>query len=235
MYYSFIFIYLLFNLAYPTVREESFGVITICIFFSPYGVITRLCSIIYIKAVNTIGTYFFYCICFCAFDIALFGSHFCSPFIPWDRITIIYHGVELLGVVVELDGFATLGIAAGACFYRFIGLLRGVLFRVDFKYFTLFWRVSGAMQHACLFCSGGSTTWMACIFCLTLASVYLLGVGRRCSFSYLSFPDMAGTVGICPSGYCRRCFPFLDLFINFHVIENWTGFPVGIQLKIPTL
>ena len=133
MYYSFIFIYLLCNLAYPTVRGESFGVITICIFFSPYGVITRLCSIIYIKAVNTIGTYFFYCICFCAFDIALFGSHFYSLFLPWDRITMIFHGVDFLGVVVKLNVFATLGLASGAGFCRLMGPLRGALFKLDFK------------------------------------------------------------------------------------------------------
>ena len=51
---------------------------------------------------------------------------------------MIFHGVDFLGVVVKLDGFATLGLAAGAVLCKFMGPLRGVLFRVDFKYFALF-------------------------------------------------------------------------------------------------
>ena len=62
----------------------------------------------------------------------LFDSQFCSLFLPWDRIRIIFHGVDLLSVVVKLDGFARLGLADGAVFYRFMRPLRGVLFRVYF-------------------------------------------------------------------------------------------------------
>ena len=47
-------------------------------------------------------------------------------------ITIVFHGVDFLSVVVELDGFAALGLAAGACLCRFMGPLHGVPFRVDF-------------------------------------------------------------------------------------------------------
>ena len=119
-------------MAYPTVREESFGVMPIGILFCPCIVILRMCSISYIKAVNTIGTSFFYCSFFYTFDLALFGSHFFSPFLPWDRITIIFRGVEFLGVVVKLNGFVTLRLAGGSGFCRFMGPLCGVLFRVDF-------------------------------------------------------------------------------------------------------
>ena len=45
MYHTFIFIYFVFRLAYPTVREESFRVMLIGIFFSLYGVILRMCSV----------------------------------------------------------------------------------------------------------------------------------------------------------------------------------------------
>ena len=45
---------------------------------------------------------------------------------------MILHGVDFLSVVVKIDGFSTLGLAAGAGLCRFMGPLRGVLFVVDF-------------------------------------------------------------------------------------------------------
>ena len=45
---------------------------------------------------------------------------------------MIFHGVDILNVVVNFDGFATLRISVGAGFYRFMGPLRGVLFILDF-------------------------------------------------------------------------------------------------------
>ena len=45
MYYTFIFIYIVFRMVYPMVREESFGVIPIGIYFSEYRVIIRMCII----------------------------------------------------------------------------------------------------------------------------------------------------------------------------------------------
>ena len=59
-------------------------------FLIPYGVILRMCCVSYIKDVNTIGTSFFCCIWFCTFDFALFGSHFYSLFLTWDRIAIFF-------------------------------------------------------------------------------------------------------------------------------------------------
>ena len=76
---------------------------------------------------------------------------------------------------------------------------------------------------------------MACIFSLEISSALLLGVGGKGIFSSLSFPDVTVTVGFFPSGYFIRCSPFVDLFSDFHALENCTGFPVGIKLKIPTL
>ena len=46
---------------------------------------------------------------------------------------MIFHGVDFLIVVVELGGFSMLGLAAGVVFCRFMGPLRGVLFRVFFS------------------------------------------------------------------------------------------------------
>ena len=68
-------------MAYPTVREESFGVVLSGILLSLYGVI--LCfmySVNYIKSINTVGTSFFCCSCFHAFYLALFDSQFFSFF-----------------------------------------------------------------------------------------------------------------------------------------------------------
>ena len=45
MYYTFIFIYLVYHPAYPEVNEDLFGVIPIGIFLSPYGVILRMYNV----------------------------------------------------------------------------------------------------------------------------------------------------------------------------------------------
>ena len=102
------------------------------IFFSPYGFILRMFSAIYIKAVNIIGTSFFCCSLFNDFYIAIFGSHFYSLFLLWGRNVIILHDIGFVSVVVKIDYFATLGIAAAAGFYIFMGALCGVLFRINF-------------------------------------------------------------------------------------------------------
>ena len=148
---------------------------------------------------------------------------------------MVFRGAYFLSVVVELDGFVTLGIAAGAVFFRFMGPLRGLLFRVDFYSFTLFMRVFGDMQQVCIFCFVGRIASMTCIFCLVFASAALLGVGRQGRFSSLLFPDVDVTVGFLPSGYFRWCYPFVDLFSGFHALEHCTGFPVVLQIEIPTL
>ena len=76
MYYTFIFIYLVLHLAYSTVRDESFVVMAIRIFFSSYIVTLHMYSVSYIKAVNTISNSFFWSSFFRDFDIAIFDSQF---------------------------------------------------------------------------------------------------------------------------------------------------------------
>ena len=74
---------------------------------------------------------------------------------------------------------------------------------------------------------GASLGWPA-FFCLDLSIAALLRVDRRGGFSSLSFPVVTLTVGFYPSGYFRRCLPFLDLFKDFHPLEHCTNFPVGL-------
>ena len=45
---------------------------------------------------------------------------------------MVFHGVDLLSVVVKLDGFAMIALATRAGVCRFMGPLRGVHFIVDF-------------------------------------------------------------------------------------------------------
>ena len=59
---------------------------------------------------------------------------------------MIFHGVDFLGIFVKLDGFSTLRLAARSGFFILIWLLRGVLFVVNLKYFTLLGVVSRSMQ-----------------------------------------------------------------------------------------
>ena len=108
----------------------------IIIFLSKYRLILRMKSISYINDINTIGKLIFHYSCFNNFDLALFGSHFCYLFLPWDRITMVFHGVNFLSVVLKLDCLATLGLASGAGFCRFKGPLCRVIFRLYFQYFT---------------------------------------------------------------------------------------------------
>ena len=58
-----------------------------------------------------------------------------------------YHGVQLFILAVELDGLATLFVAAGVVFL--VGPLRGVLFGVFLEDFSLCHRVPGAMHREC--------------------------------------------------------------------------------------
>ena len=69
---------------------------------------------------------------------------------------------------------------------------------------------------------------MACTFYLAFARAALRGVGRLRGFSSLSFPDVTVTVGFCPSGFFRRCYPFVNMFSDLHALERCTSFPVGI-------
>ena len=62
MYNNFIFVYLIFHLAYPTLCKESFIVIWIMFSFTNF------------EAINTISASNFFWFCFCAFTITLLAS-----------------------------------------------------------------------------------------------------------------------------------------------------------------
>ena len=63
MYNTFIFVYLFFHLAYPTLREESFGVF-----------IQVMYNFSQVEAINTIILLNFCCYCFYAFTFALLSQ-----------------------------------------------------------------------------------------------------------------------------------------------------------------
>ena len=69
----------------------------------------------------------------------------------------------------------------------------------------------------------------------TLTSTDFLDVGSKCVFSYLFFPAMTVTFGICPCGGFIMCSSFVDLFVNFHLLENIAGLIVGLTFKVPSL
>ena len=79
-----------------------------------------------------------------------FSSDF-SLLIFLGAVIMIFHGVDLLHCVVELDGFGALVAAAGTGLIVFEWPLHSVLFGVVLKQFSLFGRVPGTMHQACLF------------------------------------------------------------------------------------
>ena len=89
---------------------------------------------------------------------------------------MIFHGVDHLSRVVELNGLGTL-VDAGSGFIVLVLMLCGVLLGVLFKYFTLFRRVPGTMQEACLFQTVWRITRLSYIVSIANSSVALLGVG----------------------------------------------------------
>ena len=90
---------------------------------------------------------------------------------------MILHGVNLLCRAVKLDGLGTLVIDSGAGLLVLVRMLRRALLGIFIKEFSLFQRVPGAMQHACIFRTGQRINWMSCIVSLALVSTALLGVG----------------------------------------------------------
>ena len=88
---------------------------------------------------------------------------------------MIFNGVDLLRRVVKPGSLGAL-VADGSGFLVFKWALRTVIFGVDLKHFALFGRVPGAMQHACLFCTGWCIAWMAYIIFLVISSAALFEV-----------------------------------------------------------
>ena len=61
----------------------------------------------------------------------------------------MFNDVSLFDAAFKLNRLTMICFVVGAGFIIFMGPLRGVLFRIFFKYFTLLRGVSGAMQQAC--------------------------------------------------------------------------------------
>ena len=72
-----------------------------------------------------------------------------------------FHGVDILYLYLELDGFNTLDFPTVVGFLLFVWLLCGVLFSVNIRYFKLLQGVGREMQQACLFCTSRPIAWMA--------------------------------------------------------------------------
>ena len=100
-----------------------------------------------------------------------------------------------------------------------VQLLGRVIFRIFVKDLELLCGVTGVMQQAC-FITSRLIYWISCIIFLALPVETLLGVDCKGGFSSLLFNDVAITVGICPVGCLRSCYPFVDLFRDFHFIEH---------------
>ena len=207
-------------MAYPILRTDSFVVIIIMLSFTN------------IEAVNTISTSRFLWVYFCAFTLA-FLAIFSLLFLGY--IIIMLHDVEFLHVFIELYILTTLGFSVVAGFIFFVWLLIGVLLGVLLEYLTILRGVSEATQQLCVSCTSRFLDQRDYIFCLALAFSALLGFGRRYGFSFLSFPDIDATDGICPYDCFRSCFHFVHMFSSFHYLKHGTGFPESFHLKFPSL
>ena len=121
-------------------------------------------------------------------------------------------------------------VASGAGFFFIVWPLRGILGRVLLEYFEIFRRVLGAMRQAC-FPSGRTIARIAWISCLALSSAAFIRVGRKSSFSSISFLAMTGTVGICPNWSLRSCSTFVEFFRDYHSFEHITYSLVALKFR----
>ena len=143
-----------------------------------------------------------------------------------------YHAVYFLHCPVKLDGLTMIFVASGSGF--FVGPLHIVLIGLLLDYFTIFHILYRAMHQAC-FVANWTIAWIACMIILSLDIAALLGVGCQGIFCSLMFPDVTGTVGICPSDGFRRCSSFVYFILNLHALEHLACFLVGILLTVPAL
>ena len=148
---------------------------------------------------------------------------------------MVFHAVVLLCLLVQLSALNMLWFANRAGLFLFMWPLCGVLSRVNFKYFTLLWGVSGSMQQACLFCTGQTISRMDCMFCLDLIIADILVFVRQGGFSSLSFPDITSMVGICPNGFFLCCSPFVYLSREFHLLKHGASLLVCFHIKVPSI
>ena len=90
---------------------------------------------------------------------------------------MIFYGVNLLRCAVKFYGLGALVVSDVAGFFVLVLMLNGALLGVFLKDFTLFLRVTRAMQQECIFRTGRHITLMTCIVSLALAISALIRVG----------------------------------------------------------
>ena len=105
------------------------------------------------------------------FFACFFSFFFIGMDASWNSVLFTYY-VAPANLAVLPCFFAATGAGLFFIVWTLCGILRGVLV----EYFSLFRRVTRAMQQA-FFSSGCPITRMACISCLALSSAALLGVG----------------------------------------------------------
>ena len=123
--------------------------------------------------------------------------------LSWDGFIMRLHDVYLFCGALKIDVFASL-VAAREGFFLLVGMRRRALLSLLSYDFTLFWRVSGDMQHTYLIWSGGIISRMACIASSVISSAALIGVGWRGGRFSLFLPTITGTVGFFPLSIFRR-------------------------------
>ena len=162
-----------------------------------------------------------------------FSSDF-SLISSWNRFSMGCYGVNLLLLAFKIVVHSALFVSALLGLIVFEWLLRGVIFGVVLKHFTLLQILPGpCTKH--FFCTGRIIDRMACMISLALAIADLLGVGWQGCPSYLLFPDKTGMLGFCPLDIFRRCSSFVDLLCNLHALKHSRGTLLGTSLKIPSL
>ena len=187
---TFIVIFLILHLSFPTLRKESFVVIRSHPESS--GVIQIMFSVTNFERVNTISISKAFRVCFCDFTLALY-IHFFSFLLFLENRIIMLYGVGLFNASVEINRLITLCFSAGAGIIIFILPLHGGSITLVLR---IPQRSVGSIQQEFLFCTGHLLAWRDCIFCLALVSAALLRIGRQGGFSSLSFPAMTVMVSI---------------------------------------
>ena len=87
-----------------------------------------------------------------------------------------FHCINLLCIAVKLDSLILLDVSAGLGFLVLAWMLREALIGLFLKYFSLFQRVTGAMQQACPFLFGRHISRMTYMISIRLARASLLGI-----------------------------------------------------------
>ena len=165
---NFIVIYIIFHLAYPTLRKESFGVIL------------TMSGFINCEVVNNISILHTFWICFSAFTFVVSIQFFFLLFLG--NKSVVFHDVGFLDADVGLGSIIKPCFSAGLGFTIFIWPLHGILFRIFFQYFTFLRGMYGSMQQACFICTSCLISCRDFIFCLSITSADLLEVGRLVGF-----------------------------------------------------